>query len=377
MTSQTRRWARTLVLLALVGGLAACGLPRSGPNKREIFSSSVEKQGNAFIVPVNDSVARLTATTPQLAFTQEFLNAGLVGADTIRPGDVLELGVWENVDNGLLSSKENHETLLKEMQVGDDGYIFVPYAGRVLAAGNSPEALRRIITNKLDPQTPDPQVTVSRKAGDGATVTVIGAAGQQGVFPIERPSRTLSAMIAMAGGVTVKPEVAQIIVTRHGRTGTIWLKDLYDNPRMDIALRGGDVILVEADQRAFTAMGATGAQTRVTFESQTLSAIEALARVGGLTTSVADPTGVFVFRDETEQTARAVLNRPDLVGTQRIAYVLNLTEPNGMFDARDFMIRDGDTLYVTEAPYMQWYKTIAALTGSLNSANTLATAAGQ
>ena len=42
-----------------------------------------------------------------------------------------------------------------------------------------------------------------------------------------------------------------------------------------------------------------------------------------------------------------------------------------------FMIRDGDTLYVTEAPYVQWYKTIAALTGSLNSANTLATAAGQ
>ena len=90
----------------------------------------------------------------------------------------------------------------------------------------------------------------------------------------------------------------------------------------------------------------------------------------------ADPVAL-VFRDETEQTARAVLNRPDLVGTQRIAYVLNLTEPNGMFDARDFMIRDGDTLYVTEAPYVQWYKTIAALTGSLNSANTLATAAGQ
>lgn len=56
-------------------------------------------------------------------------------------------------------------------------------------------------------------------------------------------------------------------------------------------------------------------------------------------------------------------------------YVLNLTEPNGMFMARDFVIRDGDTVYVTEAPYVQWTKVITALTGSLGAAESLATAA--
>ena len=34
-------------------------------------------------------------------------------------------------------------------------------------------------------------------------------------------------------------------------------------------------------------------------------------------------------------------------------------------EARDFVIRDGDTIYVTEAPIAQWNKTVGALVGSL------------
>jgi polysaccharide export outer membrane protein len=70
-----------------------------------------------------------------------------------------------------------------------------------------------------------------------------------------------------------------------------------------------------------------------------------------------------------------VLGRDDLVGDQRLVYVLNLTEPTGMFEARDFAIRDEDTLYVTEAPFVRWNKTISALLGGLNSVNSLAGAA--
>ena len=60
-----------------------------------------------------------------------------------------------------------------------------------------------------------------------------------------------------------------------------------------------------------------------------------------------------------------MLGRSDLIGDQRMVYLLDLTEPNGLFEARDFVIRDGDTLYVTEAPLTQWNKTIGALVGSL------------
>ncbi|MEY4304827.1 MAG: hypothetical protein RIT52_1002, partial [Pseudomonadota bacterium] len=275
----------------------------------------------------------------------------------------------------LLGNTGQRVSALNEIQVDGQGYIFVPYAGKIKAAGQSPDGLREIITKKLDTQTPDPQVQVQRLAGDGSTVTVSGFAGAQGVFPIERPTRTLSAMLAKAGGVSIEPETAIIRVTRGGTTGQVWATDFYANPSLDIALRPGDIITVERDTRAFTALGATGSQNRVPFETENLSAIEAIAIVGGLNTSTADPTGVFVFRNEPAEIANAVLGRNDLQGDQRMIYVLDLTQPTGMFEARDFLVRAGDTVYVTEAPFVQWTKTLSAITGTSGAANSLATTA--
>lgn len=377
MRMSVTKGARAAALLVLVGAVAACGLPRSGPNKKEIFAGSVLREGDAFVVSVNSRVTKATAVTPSLGFSDSFLSAGRLGSDTIAAGDRLTITVYENVkDDPLLGNSGQRLSQLSELQVDGDGFIFIPYAGRIRAAGASPEELRNEIAKKLDPQTPDPQIIVQRIAGDGATITISGAAGGQGVYPIERPTRTLSAMLARAGGVTIDPETAIVRVTRNGQTGKVWLLDLYENPRLDIALRAGDRIVIEEDTRAFVALGATGAQNRVPFETQNLSAIEALAIVGGLNTSLADPTGVFVLRNEPAEVANAVLGRTDLVGAQRLIYVLDLTQPTGMFEARDFLIRDGDTVYVTEAPYVQWQKTIGALTGTATAADSLASAAG-
>lgn len=376
MTSLASRGARFVALLVVVSLVAQCGLlPRSGPNRSELFAGSVQRQGDAFVVTVNDRVLRATSVVEALGFSQEFINAGQLGSDEIRPGDTLSLSIWENVTDPLLGATGAPSTVLDEVQVDGSGFIFIPYAGRVRAAGNTPEGLRQILTRNLDEQTPDPQIIVRRVAGDGATVTVAGAVGAQGVFAIERPTRTLSAMLARAGGVAIEPEIAQITVVRGGHTGTIWFEDLYSNPELDIALRAGDRILVEEDRRTFTALGATNAQTRVPFESQTISAIEAIATVGGLNPSLADPTGVFILRNEPEAIARAVLGRNDIVGTQRFIYVLDLTAPTGMFEARDFVIRDEDTLYVTLAPFAQWNQVISALTGTLGTAGSISSLA--
>lgn len=369
------RLARVGAALAVVGILSACGLPQVGPNKSQIYSGSVQKQGDSFVVTVNDRVTRATAVSPALGFSDSFKNAGVIGSDTIRPGDILGLTIWENVDDGLLAGETQSSTILEEVQVDGAGFIFVPYAGRIRASGNSPEEIRRIITSRLEEQTPDPQVQVRRVAGDGSTVSLIGSVGGQGVYPIERPTRTLSTMLARAGGVTITPEIAQVTVIRGDMRSQIWFQDLYNHPELDIALRGGDRILVEEDTRAFTALGATGGQARVSFQSQDLSALEALAQVGGLQAASADPTGIFVFRNEPAEIANTVLGRNDLVGAQRLIYVLDLTKPNGMFQARDFVIRDADTIYVTEAPYTQFTKVLSALTGPISSIDSVASVA--
>ncbi len=367
---------RALIAIALVALVSACDLPRSGPTKNELYGKGTDTVGDAFVVNVTRSVADITDVVPALGFSEAFRNAPLIGSDVIAAGDSLTVTVYENVkDEPLLGNSGQRISALNEIQVDGEGFIFIPYAGRVLAAGQTPEGLRLTITRLLEDQTPDPQVSVTRVAGTGSSVSIAGQAAGAGVFPIEASTRTLATMLAKSGGVTIDPGIAIVLVTRGNQTGAIWLKDLYRNPNLDIALRPGDKIVVEKDPRSFIALGATGGQSLVRFESERLSALEAIASAGGLSTVTADPTGVFVLRDEGAAVANAVLGRSDLVGSQRMVYVFDLTEPSSLFEARDFQIRDGDTLYVTEAPFVQWQKTLSAITGSTGAVTTLANTA--
>lgn len=370
-------WRNRLTALVVILGTAGCAgaIPRPGPTKGELYESSVQKGGDAYIVSVNQGIAKAAEYTPPLGFPSSFRSATVIAADVIQPGDTLAMSIWENVQEGLLSVA-GAPAPLESIQVGGDGKIFVPYAGRIDAAGKTPDQLRNEISAILGAQTPDPQITVVRSAGDGNTVSVSGTVNSQGIYPIERPTRRLSSMLARAGGVTIEPEIAQVTVLRGSNSGTVWFNSLYSSPKNDIALRSGDRILVEADERYYTAMGAAGRQSRVRFESQELSAMEALAQVGGLSSISADPTGIFLLREEPQSIARKVLGIPDLAGSQKIAYIFDLTQGEGLFVARNFTVRDEDTIFITEAPISQFNKALSAVFGSLTtvaSVNTLAT----
>lgn len=369
MITTSTRITRTLALAVCVSMVGACTLPRPGPSKNEILNIELDETSNTAIVMVDENVTRAVATTPDPGFPSALLKAGSSAPDIILPGDTLSFVIYENVDDGVLNRGDAGASGLNSIQVDDAGFIFIPYVGRIRAAGNTPEALRRAITNKLSTQTPQPQVLVQRANGDGATVSILGdAIGAQGVYPIRRSSRRLMEMLATAGGVTVAADIARISVLRRNVKGSIWFEDIYDHPEYDIALRAGDRVLVQRDPRIFTVLGATGDQANVPFGMRHLSAIEALAQVGGLDGRLSDPTGLFVIRKEDAKTSNKVLGRHDIVGEKTIIYVLDLTAPNGIPLARDFDIRDGDTIYVTEAPSVQWTKAIVAIVGTVGVA---------
>ncbi len=369
---------RSLIRLSALVSMvltSACALPRPGPNLNEIVEGSTENGGVMNVVLVSDPIARASNLDIDLGFSQSFRGARAQSTDMIKPGDTLTLTVWENVDNGLLASVGQKVTTLSGVQVDQGGGIFVPYAGRLQAAGQTPDQLRRLITRSLDAQTPDPQVEVRRETGDGASVSIIGGVGSQGVYPIVPSTTKLTGMIAQAGGVTLDPDIAQIAVRRGGHTGRIFLQDLYDDPQLDIALLPNDKIIVEEDRRTFTALGGTGTQALVKFPRGRINLVEALATVGGLNGNVSDPTGIFVFRRETAAIADRVLGVNGSAENQPFAYVVDLTSPAGFFIAREFEVRDGDTIYITEAPFVGWSRVLEATAGTLNFGTTIVNAA--
>ena len=356
-----------ILCAAALGLLAACGLPRSGPTRAEIVAGADDPENPSPIIAVDARVVAMTAEAPMPGFGMSFRNALPLSPDLISPGDILSLRVYENVRDAPLLSQEGGQSSIQDLVVDGDGFIFVPYAGPVRAAGFTIEGLRVEIADLLSLQTPSPQVIVNRAAGDGATVSVAGNIGS-GIFPIERPTRTLIGMLARAGGVQSDPGITLVRVTRGRESGQVWLSDLYADPGLDIALRPGDRIMVEEDRRAFIALGATGQQTRVIFESAEMTALDALSRVGGLSPDLADPTGIFILRRERAETARALGVAEPVRDPQPVIYQLDITSPQGLFLAGSFRVRDADLILVTEAPYAQWRKVTSAFFGAATSA---------
>ena len=365
----TRLWFAAGLLLSL----GACALPRSGPDYGEITSAAAPELPFE-VVRVTPAVTTATRIDERSGFSRAFIDARTENTATVAPGDVMAITVWENIDQGLLNPQGIGATPLPHVKVDERGFIFVPYIGLIRAAGRTLSQLREAIRARLAEMTLNPQVDVFPVDGQGRVVSVQGRVRTPGLYPIERPTERLLAMLARAGGVIDDPEVIRLKLRRGAVTGEIWVQDLYDDPANDVALRAGDALIAERDRRIFTALGAVGRPSMVPFPVRDLSAEQAIGAVGGLIDAAADPTGVFIFRTERGAIAAKVVPGRAVDGPRRIVYLLDLTQPGGMFLAREFIMRDGDTLYVTSAPFTTWMKilqSVAPLVTFSGSARTL------
>jgi polysaccharide export outer membrane protein len=354
------RTLRCFLLAGLLAGLAACGVPRSGPDYAEVTAPApVDLPFD--IVRVTPAVTAATRIDERAVFPAQFVEAAPENTATLAPGDIVTITVWENIDQGLLNPQGIGATPLPKAQVDEAGMVFVPYIGAVRAAGRTISQLREAIRARLAEQTLNPQVDVFPLDTRGRVVSLQGRIQAPGLYPIEPPTARLLPMLARAGGVAEDPEVVRLKLRRGAQSGEIWVQDLYDDPRNDVALRSGDAVIAERDRRSFTALGAVGLPSSVPFPARDLSVARAMGAVGGLVDNSADPTGVFVFRMEPEAVAGKVLPAGAGGGDRRIVYLIDLTQPGGVFLAREFLMRDGDTLYVTSAPFTKWMKVLQSV----------------
>ena len=246
---------------AVAGGARGLRLmPRSGPSAGAIKGGSRDTELGMHVVDVTPAVAAASRSSETLGFGSELRQRARCSRPTpsapatpsrCRSGRTSTPGSW--------SASARRRPTLEALQVDQKGDIFVPYAGAVHAAGQSPDQLREEIT--AEPRRPD-----ARPAGRGAPRRRRRRHGQRdgrrarrrGSIPIEAP--TLPALVDAGAGRRRRrscPTWRRSRSSAAASTGRIWLQDLYDNPRYDIALRGGDRIIVEEDRRSFTALGAT------------------------------------------------------------------------------------------------------------------------
>jgi polysaccharide export outer membrane protein len=242
--------------------------------------------------------------------------------------------------------------------VDNAGYVMVPFAGRIKAAGRSAQALEQDIALKLKGKANQPEVLVRVLRNASSNVTVVGEVATSIRMPLTARGERLLDALAAAGGVKQSISKTTVQITRGEQFVTLPLDTVIRDPRQNVALLPGDVVTAVFQSLSFTALGATGKNEEINFESKGISLAQALARAGGLIDSRSDAKGVFIFRLEDGKALnwprQPVTTTPE--GQVPVVYRFDLQDPRSFFVMQSFPISDRDVLYVSNAPAAELQK---------------------
>lgn len=350
--------------------LAGCAqLPTVGPSAKEVGQAGTQAGSTATIqiVDVDDAVARrLLAQRKQRLFS-EALSQPVAPDTKIGPGDMLEVDIWESPPATLfgapsadprLPSAANRPTTLLGQVVGLDGYIGVPFAGKVLAAGQTLAAIEVEIVKRLTGKANRPEVLVRRTRNLSSTINVVGEVTASVKMPLSPSGERLLDALTAAGGVRQPVNKMTVQITRGNEFYALPLETVIRDPRQNIPLQAGDVVTAIFQPLSFTSLGSTGKNEEINFEAQGISLAQALARSGGLIDTRSDAKGVFIFRFEPEAALdwprKPAATTPE--GMVPVIYRIDLTNPSSFFVMQSFAMNNKDVLYISNAPFVELQK---------------------
>lgn len=339
------------VLLIALSLLAACSLPRGGPLQNEVLRAqqNADKPKDYAVYNVEKALLPEIASWPKTGPYQPrgwIAHRGGGGDNRIQPGDLVNITIWDSQDNSLLTPASEKLVSLERIEVGASGQIFIPYLGRVLVAGKTTEGARTFIQRKMEDIIAAAQVQLSVAQGQKSSVSLVSGVAKPGTYPLVSQHYTVLELVAAGGGISPDLRNPQISLVRGGKTYAVSARKLYQQPRLDTVLRGGDKVLVTRDERYFRALGAALTESLVYFENEQVSALDALSMMGGLADSRANPKGILVLRDYNPKHVGAGRKGPTHA---RVVFVIDLTTADGLFSAGKFQINPGDTVLVTES----------------------------
>jgi len=318
------------------------------------------------VIDVSDVVTRrLLAQRTQRLFSETLHDKPV--PRTVGAGDVLEVSIWEAAPATLFSTaavqlpgaiETSHATTLPDQMVDDEGFISVPFAGRIPAAGKTLQDIEAQIAQRLGGKANQPQVLVRRTHNMSANATVVGDVNTSTRVPLVPGNDRLLDALAAAGGVHQPVTKMTIQVARANAVYSLPLETIIHDPEQNVTLLPGDVVTALFQPYSFTALGATGKNEEINFESQGISLAQALARSGGLIDSRSNPKGIFIFRlapkSALDWPTQPVSTTPE--GLVPVVFRVDLTNPASFFLMQSFPMENRDVLYVSNAPVTELQK---------------------
>lgn len=356
---------RTLGLLLVPVLAGACSfLPRNGPDETAILeksSSHLQAEDatlgyNYVVVDVNREVIPFVTKDDSSSFSTLGASSAEVPSIRLGAGDVIQITIFEDQSGGLFIPKEagvrpGNFVTLPAQEIGRNGMISVPYAGKIRAAGNTPSAVEGIIERQLEEKAINPAVTIEVVEANYPRASVIGEVEEAGVFTLRNSGDRVLDLVAQAGGITGEDHETFVTLSRGRQSAKIAYEALTANPRENVFVAPGDNINISSESKKFYAFGATGTVGEFTFGAATVDLNGAVAQAVGLDDNQADPAHVFIYRTEHRHALKEM--GVDVSGFEQhyipTVYRANFRKPDSFFMARNFDVRDGDVVYVSNA----------------------------
>jgi polysaccharide export outer membrane protein len=358
-----------LALMSLAAALlAGCSqMPTIGPSRKEVADVADRPGGQAVqIVDVDDAVARRLKSQRTQQLFSDSLGSAASPAFGIGTGDAIEINIWEAPPAALFGSgleatgapSSARAVTLPAQVVDHQGFISVPFAGRIQAAGMTPMALEDLVVKRLKGKANQPEAMVRVVQNTSSKVTVVGEVANSLRMPLTASGERLLDALAAAGGVRQPINKMTLQVTRGSDFYSMPLDLVIRDPKQNVPLRAGDVVTAIFQPLSFTALGSTGKNDEVNFEAQGITLAQALARSGGLVDSRSDPKGVFIFRLEQPKALdwpnQPVATTPD--GLVPVVYRIDLKNPSSFFVMQSFAMNNKDVLFISNAPSAELQK---------------------
>jgi polysaccharide export outer membrane protein len=346
----SRKPAFALALLVLPLG-ACASLPNSGPTGAAIINGAKGEESKLGfeVVELADLAALPPAVEAEAGPSVLMAMGQEQPTDLIGPGDVLDIVIYE-AGITLFSGRNMGfatEALdpaakaerLPSIRVDDEGYITLPYVGRIKAAGYTATDLQRVIMAGLAGKSQSPQVLVSFQQSITNSIIVGGEVARSGRLVLATNRETLVDAIALAGGYRGEATDLVVRLERQGRTVEMRLADILRSPVGGMRIFPGDRISLLREPLSYSVMGAPGQVEQVHFGRKDVSLAEAVARVGGANPNLGDAAAIFVFRFVKDEAG----------GEKPVVYHLNMMKPDSYFLSQKFAMRDKDVLYIGNA----------------------------
>jgi polysaccharide biosynthesis/export protein len=349
---------------------AGCGtllMPAAGPNSL-VVRSQVAWDGPPY---------GLVKLTPAVIQTLEEYGPQTLSAtfgDTRPPpeikfgiGDVVSVTIFEAAAGGLFIPSEagvrpGNFVTLPNQPIDTKGFISVPYAGLVPAAGKTPSEVQQLIVDRIKNRAIEPQVVVALVTQNTSLITVVGEINTSftsttGRIPAQPAGEHLLDVITRAGGLRDQGQDTWVVLERNGHRAAVPFGALVYEPGNNIWAWPGDTIYLYKEPQTFLAFGATGQQGEFQFSAGSQSSAwrmtlaEGVATAGGLLDLQADPGSVFLYRREPRELAeRLGVDCSKMDGpTVPIVYSVSFADPAGYFLATRFQMRNKDVLFAANA----------------------------